>query len=168
MTAASTNAAAGANEQSIIERRRALKQGKKKPTPPLPVSAPTAIVVDMTKPTPAAPPAAEAKHPRRGGWPRHDTYRITFPSKDRKHNLNGDPIRYTRRVWQPRLGRNLSREDVRQITENFTGFFTLLAKWSPAERATAVNDNDRGLSTNTIVNEEQPTVGGDGGFRDHD
>jgi hypothetical protein len=62
-----------------------------------------------------------------------------------------------RQVWQPRLGRDLSSEDVRQITENLTGFFALIAKWSRAERTTSANDNDGGAPTNLIVGEEQPT-----------
>jgi hypothetical protein len=44
-----------------------------------------------------------------------------------------DLIDQTRQVWGPRLGRDLSREDARQIVENFTGFFSLLAEWSRAE-----------------------------------
>jgi len=34
-----------------------------------------------------------------------------------------------RTVWQPRLGRDLSREDARQIAEDVTGFFAVLAEW---------------------------------------
>jgi hypothetical protein len=45
----------------------------------------------------------------------------------------------TREVWQSRLGRNLSREDARQITENVTGFFALLAEWSRAEMPVSAN-----------------------------
>jgi hypothetical protein len=82
-------------------------------------------------------------------------------------NVENDLVRYTRQVWKPRLGRDLSSEDVRQISENVTGFFALLAKWSRAEGATAANDNNVGLSTNLIVNEEQPTLGSNrGGRRD--
>ena len=44
-----------------------------------------------------------------------------------------DLIDRTRQVWRPRLGRDLSREDARQIVENVTGFFALLAEWSRAE-----------------------------------
>jgi hypothetical protein len=47
----------------------------------------------------------------------------------------------TRQVWQSRLGRDLSREDARQIAENVTGFFAILAEWWHAERR-AANDND--------------------------
>jgi hypothetical protein len=70
-------------------------------------------------------------------------------------------VQRTRQVWQPRLGRDLSREDVRQITENLTGFFALIAEWSRAETTTSANDNDEGAPTNLIVAEEKPTVGGD-------
>ena len=39
------------------------------------------------------------------------------------HAANDNLIDRTRQVWQPRLGRDLSREDARQIAENVTGFF---------------------------------------------
>jgi hypothetical protein len=80
------------------------------------------------------------------------------------NNLKDDLTRYTRQVWQPRLGRDLNCEDLRQITENLTGFFTVLAEWSRTEGATAADENDARLSTNLIVNEEQP-IGGDRGGR---
>ncbi len=35
-----------------------------------------------------------------------------------------------REFWQRRTGCRLTREDARQITENITGFFALLAEWS--------------------------------------
>ena len=57
------------------------------------------------------------------------------------HSANDNLIDRTRQVWQPRLGRDPSREDARQIAENVTGFFTLLAKWSWAELPAAANDN---------------------------
>jgi hypothetical protein len=44
-----------------------------------------------------------------------------------------DLIERTHQVWQPRLGRDLSREDVRQIAGNLSGFFSILAEWSRAE-----------------------------------
>jgi len=46
----------------------------------------------------------------------------------------------TRAVWQPRLGRALSREDARQIAENMTRFFAILSEWSRAERPVLAND----------------------------
>ncbi len=55
-------------------------------------------------------------------------------------NHKDDLIRCTRAVWQPRLGRDLSREDARQIAENMTGFFSVLAEWSRAELPPPAND----------------------------
>jgi hypothetical protein len=49
------------------------------------------------------------------------------------HAANDDLIDRTRQVWEPRLGRDLTREDARQIAENVTGFFAILAEWSRAE-----------------------------------
>ena len=60
------------------------------------------------------------------------------------HNL----IDRARTVWQPRLGRDLSREDARQIAENVTGFFAVLAEWSRAEMP--VPANDTGKPSNSI------------------
>jgi hypothetical protein len=60
------------------------------------------------------------------------------PSNPANDNL----IEQTVRLWQPRLGRTLRREDARQIVENVTGFFATLAKWSRAEMSAAVNDNN--------------------------
>lgn len=45
----------------------------------------------------------------------------------------------TLEVWQPRLGRDLSREDARQIVENVTGFFRLLIEWSRTEVPSPAN-----------------------------
>jgi hypothetical protein len=55
-------------------------------------------------------------------------------------NDTGNQIARTRQVWQPRIGRDLTDEDARQIMHNFTGFFGVLAKWSRAERLAAAND----------------------------
>ena len=49
-------------------------------------------------------------------------------------------IARTRQVWQPRLERDLTDEDARQIAHNVTGFFGVLAEWSRAERIAAAND----------------------------
>src|SRR5205085_1396230 len=57
------------------------------------------------------------------------------------HLSTGDLIRKTRELWKSRLGRDLSREDARQITENITGFFEVLAGWSRAEVSAMTNDN---------------------------
>ena len=39
----------------------------------------------------------------------------------------------TRAVWQPRLGRNLTPDEARQISANATGFFAVLAEWARKE-----------------------------------
>ena len=53
---------------------------------------------------------------------------------------NDNLIDRTRQVWQSRFGRDLSREDARQIAENIAGFFTILAEWSRAEEPVPAND----------------------------
>jgi hypothetical protein len=64
---------------------------------------------------------------------RESSVKISHPAKD---NL----LCRTREVWQPRLGRELSGEDARQIVENVAGFFALLAEWSRAEMPPLAND----------------------------
>lgn len=39
----------------------------------------------------------------------------------------------TRAVWQPRLGRDLTPDEARQISANVTGFFAVLAAWARKE-----------------------------------
>jgi len=46
-------------------------------------------------------------------------------------------------VWRHRLGREVSREEARQITENVTGFFNILLEWSRDQAAAAANDNEQ-------------------------
>jgi hypothetical protein len=53
---------------------------------------------------------------------------------------NDKLIGRTRQVWSPRLGHDLSREDARQLAENVTGFFSILAQWSRAEIPAPAND----------------------------
>jgi hypothetical protein len=57
-------------------------------------------------------------------------------------NLDDDLVGRTHKVWRPRLGRELSREDARQIAANVTGFFSVLAEWSRAEIPVPANDPD--------------------------
>jgi hypothetical protein len=56
------------------------------------------------------------------------------------HAANDNLIDKTGQIWQPRLGRVLSRDDARQITRNVTGFFAILAEWSRTETPTPAND----------------------------
>ena len=50
-----------------------------------------------------------------------------------KDNSGDDLTRQTREVWQPRVGRDLSRDEAKQIAATVTGFFSILAEWSRAE-----------------------------------
>ena len=53
---------------------------------------------------------------------------------------NDNLIDRTIELWQPRLQRDLTREDARQIVENAAGFFTILAEWLQAEMSTQAHD----------------------------
>ena len=59
------------------------------------------------------------------------------------HAANDNQISRTRKVWQPRLGRDLTDEDARQIAENVTGFFSVLGEWARAEMSVAANDEGK-------------------------
>jgi hypothetical protein len=61
---------------------------------------------------------------------------------------NDNLIERTHQLWTPRFGRDLNREDARQIAENLTGFFAILAEWSLAERSAAANDNTAQVAPN--------------------
>ena len=56
------------------------------------------------------------------------------------HAVSSNLIEQTHKVWQPRIRRNLTDEDARQIAENVTGFFAILAEWSRAARPVPAND----------------------------
>jgi hypothetical protein len=63
------------------------------------------------------------------------------------HAANDNLIDRTRQVWQPRIGRDLSREDARQITTDVTGFCALLAEWSRAEMPAPANDTGKSAAS---------------------
>jgi hypothetical protein len=56
------------------------------------------------------------------------------------HAANDNLIGRTRQFWQPRTRRDLTDEDARQIAENVTSLFSILAEWSRAEIPTPAND----------------------------
>jgi hypothetical protein len=58
------------------------------------------------------------------------------------HKLKDDLIGRTPQVWQPRLGRDLSHEDTRQIAAKTDFFSSVLADWSRAEIPSPANDID--------------------------
>lgn len=55
------------------------------------------------------------------------------------HAVSNNLTEQTRKVWQPRVRRKLTDEDARQIAENVTGFFAVLAEWSRAARQVPAN-----------------------------
>ena len=57
-------------------------------------------------------------------------------------NDAGKQIARTGQFWQPRLGRDLTDEDARQIMHNVTGFFGVLAEWARAEKMVFVANNN--------------------------
>jgi hypothetical protein len=59
------------------------------------------------------------------------------------HATNNNLIDRARQIWQPRIVRDLTDEHARQITENVTGFFSILAEWSRAEVPTPANDTGK-------------------------
>ncbi len=61
---------------------------------------------------------------------------------------NDNLIDRTIEMWQSRHDRDLSREDARQIVENVTGFFSILAEWSRAELAEPANDTGEPCEAN--------------------
>ena len=67
---------------------------------------------------------------------------------------NDNLIDHTRQVWQSRLDRHLSREDARQIAENVTGFFSVLAEWARAEQAAPANDPEQDAQNTGEVSHE--------------
>ncbi len=67
------------------------------------------------------------------------------------HAANDNLIDGARKVWQPRVGRNLTDESARQIAENVTGFFAILAEWSRVETPTPANDAVKSVAS---VNKE--------------
>ena len=60
---------------------------------------------------------------------------------------NDNLIEQTRRLWRSRLGRDVSCEDARQIAENVTGFFSILAEWSGAEIPSPANDTGKPIAS---------------------
>jgi hypothetical protein len=63
------------------------------------------------------------------------------------HAANDNLMDRTRKVWRPRTGRNLTNEDARQIAENVTGFFAILAEWSRVELPAPANDAGKPIAS---------------------
>ena len=62
--------------------------------------------------------------------------------------INNHLIDRTIEIWQPRLSTPLSNENARQIAENITGFFSILAQWAKADDAS--NDHAVGAHVSEV------------------
>ena len=65
-------------------------------------------------------------------------------------NHDDDLMGRTREVWQPRLGRPLSRDEAKRIAANVTGFFSVLAEWSRAASPTPANDARENVTSDDV------------------
>ncbi len=65
------------------------------------------------------------------------------------HAVKDTLINRTHNVWQPRIQRKLTNEDARQIAENVTGFFAILAEWSQAATPALDNNSNAPAATDT-------------------
>jgi hypothetical protein len=81
-------------------------------------------------------------------------------------NLRDDLIKRTQQIWQPRLGRHLSCEDARQMIDNVSGFFAVVADWSRSERAIPANDNESADGSSVSTTEDTALSAG-GAAPDH-
>jgi hypothetical protein len=71
------------------------------------------------------------------------TFALTFAPAAAPTAANDNFVDRTIALWRHRLGREVSREEARQITENVTGFFSVLNAWSRGETLTAANENEQ-------------------------
>jgi hypothetical protein len=82
---------------------------------------------------------------------------------------NDNLIDRTIALWQPRLRRDLSGEDARQIVKNVTGFFNILVEWTRAEMPRPANDDglrpESGGAESESRFEKTIRPGGQGGSR---
>jgi hypothetical protein len=79
------------------------------------------------------------------------TFPLTLAPAAAPTAANDNFVDRTIALWRHRLGREVSCEEARQITENVTGFFSVLNDWSRGETGAAVNDNER-----PAAHEEKP------------
>ncbi len=63
------------------------------------------------------------------------------------HAANDNLIDRTRQVWKARTERDVTDEDARQILENVTGFFALLAEWARAELPAPANNTGKPIAS---------------------
>jgi hypothetical protein len=74
---------------------------------------------------------------------RAQTFAVTTAPAATPTAANDNLVDRTIALWRHRSGREPSREDARQITENVTGFFSVLHAWSRGETRAAANENEQ-------------------------
>lgn len=57
-------------------------------------------------------------------------------------NLNDELVERTHEVWQPRRGRDLSRDEAKQIAASVTGSLAILVEWSRTDLSEPANDTE--------------------------
>jgi len=67
-----------------------------------------------------------------------------FGEASLENDPNGEFHRQTTGVWQQRTSSPLSRETIREITKNITGFFEMLSKWDETDRRALESSDTRG------------------------
>lgn len=92
----------------------------------------------MTLRVPYMPNSAIERDAETGSAERRRADREVFGETFKRSERQSDQSNH--HLWRSRCRRDLSRENARQIAENVTGFFAVLAEWSNAERR-AANDN---------------------------
>lgn len=65
--------------------------------------------------------------------PRNACRSVETTSSPQNRAVDGAFLDRTAQLFDQRTGRKLNREDARQIVENVTGFFRLLAEWQNME-----------------------------------
>ena len=100
---------------------------------------------------PTNPLSAEPMQPRLRPWVTRRAAPLTLAPAAAPTAANDNFVDRTIALWRHRSGREVSREDARQITENVTGFFSILNDWSRGETRAAANDNEQ-----PAAHEEKP------------
>jgi hypothetical protein len=67
---------------------------------------------------------------------------------------NDNLIERTRQLWKLRFSRDLTHEEAREVVENVTSFFAILAEWSRAERCAANHNKDAARREHAEVRHE--------------
>ena len=70
---------------------------------------------------------------------------VFYAAREFEMNPSAELIKKTIDVWQPLSKKELNEEDVREIIENITGFFSTLKRWDDQERRKQESERNRDL-----------------------